>query len=198
MAGNADGAGEKAALRASLLAVRAALTEQGRRRADEAIARRVAALPEFAAADTVLTYLSFGAEVDTRALIRRAWGAGKRVALPCCVPGTRVMEWYVVETLEGLVKCRFGMEEPARDPACAVDPASAGTRALALVPGLAFDRRGFRVGYGGGFYDRFLATFIGASAGLVRDGALLSALPGLEAHDVPVGIVVAESEVIRP
>lgn len=198
MAGNADGAGEKAALRASFLAARAALTEQGRRRADEAIARRVAALPEFAAADTVLTYLSFGPEVDTRAIIRQAWVAGKRVALPCCVPGTRAMEWYVVDTLNGLVRCRFGMEEPEPDPARAVAPAAAGPHALALVPGLAFDRGGFRIGYGGGFYDRFLVEFAGVSAGLVRDAALLPSLPALEEHDAPVDVVVTESRVIRP
>lgn len=190
-------AGEKAGLRARLLAERAALPEAVRERADAAIADQVAGLPEFAAADVVLTYLSFGPEVDTRALIRRAWDAGKRVALPCCVPGTRAMEWYAVDTLEGLVACRFGMEEPVPDPARLVDPAAVGPRALALVPGLAFDARGFRIGYGGGFYDRFLATFAGVSAGLVRDEALLPELPGLEAHDAPVDLVIAESRVIR-
>ena len=91
-------AGEKAGLRARLLAERAALAADARERTDAGIAARVAGLPEFAAADTVLTYLSFGPEVDTRAIIRQAWAAGKRVALPCCVPGTRAMEWYVVDT----------------------------------------------------------------------------------------------------
>lgn len=191
-------AGEKAGLRARLLAERAALPGDERDRADAAIVDRVAALPEFAAADVVLTYLSFGPEVDTRALIQRAWDAGKRVALPCCVPGTRCMEWYVVDTLDGLVRCRFGMEEPAPDPAHAVDPALAGPRAVALVPGLAFDRRGFRIGYGGGFYDRFLATFSGVSVGLVREAALLPALLALEGHDEPTDVVVTESQVLRP
>ena len=190
-------AGEKAGLRARLLAERAALAADARERTDAGIAARVAGLPEFAAADTVLTYLSFGPEVDTRAIIRQAWAAGKRVALPCCVPGTRAMEWYVVDTLDGLVRCRFGMEEPAPDPARAVAPDAVGPHALALVPGLAFDRRGFRIGYGGGFYDRFLAEFAGVSAGLVRDDVLLPALPALEEPDAPVDVVVTESRAIR-
>ena len=79
----------KALMRAQFKAVREGLIPGERRAIDEAIARNVAALPEFAAADAVFTYLSFGAEVDTRELIQRAWEAGKTVCLPRVVPGTR-------------------------------------------------------------------------------------------------------------
>ncbi len=192
------GVAAKAALRARLRAAREALPAAERAQADAAIAARARALPELAGADLVLAYLSFGAEVDTRALIAWAWDAGKRVALPCCVPGTRALDWYITDSFEGLVRCRFGMDEPAPDSARALDPSQAGPRAVALVPGLAFDRRGFRIGYGGGFYDRFLAAFPGVSVGLCRDAALLPALPGLEPHDQPVAAVVTESEVLRP
>ena len=88
-----DAATDKPNMRAQFKAVREGLIPGERRAIDEAIARNVAALPEFAVADAVFTYLSFGAEVDTRELIQRAWEAGKTVCLPRVVPGTREMRW---------------------------------------------------------------------------------------------------------
>ena len=101
----------KALMRAQFKAVREELSVGERCAIDEAIARNVAALPEFAAADGVFTYLSFGAEVDTRELIQRAWEAGKTVCLPRVVPSTREMRWYAVESFDGLVRSSFGVEE---------------------------------------------------------------------------------------
>ena len=106
---------------------------------DAAIAGNVAGLPEFAEADGVFTYLSFGAEVDTRILIECAWTVGKAVALPRVVPGTRQMRWYAVDSLDCLERSSFGVEEPPADPAREVTPRDFHTP-VALVPGLAFDR----------------------------------------------------------
>lgn len=185
---------DKNQLRRRFRALRAGLPEGERRAIDAAIAGNVAGLPAFAGADGVFTYLSFGAEVDTRALIERAWGLGKTVALPRVVPGTRQMRWYAVDSLAGLEHSSFGVEEPAADPAREVAPAD--FRApVALVPGLAFDREGYRLGYGGGFYDTFLPAFPGISMGLCRTAQLAERLPH-DTHDVPVDLVVTEREVI--
>lgn len=186
-----DTAADKAQMRAYFKAVREGLIPGERRAIDGAIARNVAALPEFAAADRVFTYLSFGAEVDTRALIQCAWEAGKTVCLPRVVPGTREMRWYAVESLDGLVRSSFGVEEPPDDPSREADPADF-AHSVALVPGLAFDRAGFRLGYGGGFYDAFLPGFPGTSIGLARTCQLVEALPVRDAHDAPVDVVVTE------
>ena len=186
----------KEGARVHFKAVREGLSAGERRALDEAIARNVAALPEFAAADAVFTYLSFGAEVDTRGLIQRAWDAGKTVCLPRVVPGTREMRWYTAGYLDGLVRSPFGVEEPPDDPTREVLPADF-ARPVALVPGLAFDREGFRLGYGGGFYDAFLPDFPGASIGLARACPLVDRLAVRDAHDVPVGLVCIEGEVIR-
>lgn len=181
---------DKDQLRQRFKALRAALPEGERRAIDAAIAENVAALSAFAEADGVFTYLSFGVEVNTRELIERAWGSGKAVALPRVVPGTRAMRWYAVDSLDGLERSSFGVEEPVADPACEVTPAD--FRApIALVPGLAFDREGYRLGYGGGFYDAFLPTFPGASIGLCRTAQCLDRLPH-DTYDVPVDRVVAE------
>ena len=95
---------------------------------------------------------------------------------------------------------RMGIEEP---PACAsrlVDVSTLGPRALALVPALAFDERGYRLGYGGGFYDAFLAQFLGVAAGLAREATLLGdlgALGALEPQDLPVDLVVTDARSAR-
>lgn len=181
---------DKNLLRQHFRMLRAKLSEGERRAADAAIAGRMAALPEFAEADGVFTYLSFGDEVDTRELIERAWSLGKTVALPRVVPGTRQMRWYAVDSLDCLERSSFGVEEPPADPAREVTPRDFHTP-VALVPGLAFDREGYRLGYGGGFYDTFLPTFPGTSMGLCRAAQLADHLPH-EDYDMPVDEVVTE------
>lgn len=115
----------------------------------------------------------------------------KVVALPRVVPGTRAMRWFSVDSLEGLERSPFGVEEPPADAAREVFPAVL-PLALALVPGLAFDAAGFRLGYGGGFYDTFLADFPGTTVGLCRT-CQLSAVPLPRGpYDLPVGLVVTE------
>lgn len=196
MPGASVAAAAKAALRRRFRAERAALDPACRARIDAAIAARVVACPAFARAAIVFAYLSFGAEVDTCALIQTAWRAGKVVAVPR-VLGPRELGWYRIDTFDGLERSPQGMEEPVPDVRRAVDPqdASRAARMLALVPGLAFDRVGYRLGYGGGFYDAFLRGFPGTSLGLCRAAALVPSLDGLSArepHDVPVAQVVTE------
>lgn len=185
----------KGELRRRLLRQRDALPQDVRQAADEALCRHVLALPAFRDAPVVLSYLSMGSEVETRRIIDAAWQAGKVVALPRVV-GPRVLRWYRVGGPSGLAsleRSAFGVLEPADDPACEVVP---DMPALALVPGLAFDRRGFRLGYGGGFYDVFLSGFAGASLGLARSVSLLDELAVREAHDLPVRQVVTERGVV--
>ena len=182
---------EKQEWRTHFKELRAQIPVPERKRIDAAIAQRVCNLDAFQSCDLLLAYLSFGAEIETRDIIRAAWEGGKIVALPRCVPGTRNMKWYQISTFDGLVKSSLGVEEPADDPAYEVDPA-AFSQVLCLVPGLTFDARGFRMGYGGGFYDAFLRDFSGTSVGLCRRAQLSDTVPALEVHDLPVNIVVTE------
>lgn len=189
----------KQELRKRLRAKRAEMPAAERVRCDAAICQRVIRLPEYAQAEALFTYLSLGAEADTRAIIREAWACGTDVALPYCVPGTRKLRWFKVTDFEGFVRSRFGVEEPDPGTFPELDPLAAGN-ALALVPGLAFDQQGFRIGYGGGFYDTFLAAFPGLSVGLCREPQLLpslSTLHALEAHDRAVDIVVSDLRMVR-
>jgi len=183
--------GEKAALRALLKQQRQALLAQAAGQSDAAITAGLLAWPLFARADVLLTYVSTPGEVDTLALIRAALAQGKTVAVPRCLPERR-MVFGRISALEELVPGAYGIPEPP--PECPT--AEAGSNSLCLVPGLAFDSRGNRIGYGGGYYDRFLAGFPGISVGLVRQDFLKTALPA-EATDRRVDYLAAETGIIQ-
>jgi 5-formyltetrahydrofolate cyclo-ligase len=191
---------KKRALRTKYRVIRKEMGAEERARVDRLIARRLEVLPEWEKADLVLAYLSFGSEVDTHGLIEAAWSTGKRVAIPYCLPGTRDMVWYRVMSYDGLAKSSFGVLEPNPETFEQVNPES-GLAPLAIVPGLAFDSLGYRLGYGGGFYDTFLSGFSGKSVGLCREGQMVESLSDLgviDAHDLPADVVVSETRVLRP
>lgn len=186
----------KKRMRVRLSGMREMIGAEGRAAADAAIAAKVCAHPAYEQAETVFTYLSVGSEVDTRAIIRDAWEKGKIVAVPRCVPRTNLMDWYRLEDFEGLENGSFGIEEPPADPSRLMEVPPAGSDAaayaVALVPGYTFDREGYRLGYGGGFYDVFLPTFGGTSLGLCRQVQFSEdPLPHHDA-DIPVDHVICD------
>lgn len=182
----------KALLRAQLKEQRKQLGAQARAAADHLICERVCAHEAFASADVVLTYLSFGPEIDTRELIRASWDAGKTVAIPRVVAGTRLMKWYRIKSFDDLELSSFGVEEPLADPANE-QMLGTGERMVAIVPGFTFDKDGYRLGYGGGFYDTFLSEFDGISVGLCRAALAhddLSSEGVIDVHDRAVDVVI--------
>ena len=107
------------------------------------------------------------------------------------------MTWHIVTSFENLIRSNYGIDEPADNETTRVDP-SKFKLPLALVPGLSFDHRGFRIGYGGGFYDIFLESFPGIAIGLCREQFLVKEGIPHEDHDLPVALVVTEDRLIRP
>lgn len=186
-------AGERKSLfRASMKAFRGGLSKADRAAASERITHEVVSCEAYQRAETIFSYLSFGTEVETRGIIRQAWADGKTVALPRCT-GQRALRWYRATSFEGFEKSRHGMWEPPEDPASEVAP-NAPASSLAIVPGLAFDARGMRLGYGGGYYDAFLACFPGIAIGVCFSCQLIPSLSayGLtEPHDQPVSRVIS-------
>lgn len=181
----------KCALRKSLIEKREEMDEAERRQLDAVIQRKVISHPAFIRADAVLTYLSIGCEVDTRSIVEAAWSQGKTVAIPRCT-GPHRMEWFRIHDFDGLETSPFGIKEPPLDAETAIHPAAC-QNPIALVPGLAFDKAGFRLGYGGGFYDAFLQDFKGVSMGLCRAGQQVDSLQSMgmvEPHDQPVDVIV--------
>lgn len=189
----------KKELRKKFRTIRKELGEDRRAELDARIEASLAALPEFADMDVLLAYLDFGPEVRTRGIIQRAWEVGKTVALPWCVPGTHEMRWFKITSFDDLVRSSLGVEEP-RPLDETEQLLGTGERMIALVPGLTFDAAGYRLGYGGGFYDTFLAKFDGISVGLCREAQFSEDLVSegiIDAHDLPAQLVVTEDRVIR-
>lgn len=144
----------KRALRAAVLATRDALPPDTRRFAAKAIVRALLATPSFSAARTVLLTLPFGSEWDTRPIALAALAAGKTVVLPRVDAARRRLDLGVVRDLDTDVIAGYrGIPEP-RPETEQMTPAELD---WVLVPGLAFDLAGGRLGYGGGYYDRLLA-----------------------------------------
>ncbi len=183
---------EKDRLRRWALGWLSGLSPQARREGDVVLFRRFLALPQVADARTILLYHGMNTEPDTVRLLPPLWERDKRVCLPRCLPGNQ-MEARLVQRNSRLIRHPYGMLEPGPD--CpAVPPEGID---LVLVPGLAFDRSGGRLGRGGGYYDRWLAGFSGFTAALCRDGLLLDSIPRLP-HDVGVALVVTESGLYGP
>lgn len=162
----------KAALRRELLARRDALPR--REELGRAIQEQVLALPEYRAAGKLLLYLSKGSEVGTWGIFARALSQGREVFAPRCLDGGGRMAFYRVACREDLLPGRFGLWEP--DPA-RCPPLEDARGALCLVPGVAFDGAGFRLGYGKGYYDRFLEAFPAAAVGLCYGALVVPRLP---------------------
>lgn len=183
---------EKARLRRQALDWLATLSSQARIAGDEALFRRFLALPQIESVRTVLLYHGMDTEPDTVRLLSPLWDMGKQVCLPRCLPGNQ-MEARLVQRDSTLVRHPYGMLEPGPD--CPLIPPD--QIDLVLVPGLAFDRSGGRLGRGGGYYDRWLAGFSGITAALCRDGLLMEAIPRLP-HDLGVDLVVTETGLYGP
>lgn len=159
---------------------------------DEGIVRHVTGLAEYENAARIFAYYSIGREVDTHNIIADALKKGKTVALPV-VLGDGVMEYAVMESLRDKFKTgQLSIPEP-RAGAARISP-QAGD--FLLVPALRFDKHGFRLGQGGGYYDRLLAGCRAFSAGLCRERILMEEMP-LEPHDMPVNCLVTENRVTR-
>jgi 5-formyltetrahydrofolate cyclo-ligase len=183
--------GTKAAFRSQLLAGRRALTDDQRVAAGRQLRDAVLAAPETQMAGTVAAYISVGTEPDTRGLVFALWKRGTYVLLPLLRPD-RDLDWASYEGPDSLAAGPHGLLEPTE----ATRGVTAITSAdLVLVPALAADRSGNRLGRGGGSYDRALAR-VGPSVltvALLYDGELLDEVPA-GPHDQPVRCVAVPSK----
>ncbi len=129
---------------------------------DGKIADNVRRLRQYAPAKTILVYVSTAIEIDTKKIIENAWADGKRVAVPRCIPDTRNMDFHFIESFDDLHPGTFGVLEP--DETLPIVEVFDGC--LMIVPAIQFDLQGYRLGYGKGYYDRYMSRFTGVSAGL--------------------------------
>lgn len=187
-----EGQGEaKRSLRRRMLERRAGMAPEERERASRAATAHITATPAFQNAERVAVFLSFGDEIDTWGIVAAAWRLGKEVWAPKVDEKARVLRWGRVRGRDDLVPGPYrGILEPEQAVAAdAVRPD------LVIVPGLAFDGEGYRLGYGGGYYDRCLAGWPGAARyGYAFAWQRVDRVPR-EHHDVPVDALVTDAGV---
>ena len=184
---------EKQRLREERLAAREVLSEQERSVLDDRITQKLLATSEYAEATTVLTYVSVLSEVSTRMFIESALRDGKTVAVPRCLPG-HCLEFVAITSLDQLISAPFGLLEPPKElPALTEEQMDA---SICIVPALLVDTKGYRLGYGAGFYDRFLSTYPGKKICLAYQQNLSQTMLPHTASDVAVDVVITESDVL--
>jgi 5-formyltetrahydrofolate cyclo-ligase len=181
---------EKTALRRRMKAVREAIPPEERDRRAGLIEDRLLVLSEMAPAGTVLLFYSFGSEVATRGITARLRAEGRRVLFPYLEDGD--IEGAEVGPEEALIPSTYGPREPSRR--LPVDPQAVDA---VVTPGLAFDRRGARLGYGGGHYDRYLSRLDERTVrvGIAFREQVVNRVPE-STSDERVHLVVTDLEVI--
>ncbi|MGD7043971.1 5-formyltetrahydrofolate cyclo-ligase [Jeotgalibacillus proteolyticus] len=127
-------------------------------------------------------------EVDTFSIIRRAWEEEKMVSVPKCQRVDRSMCFYKIQSFTEVEPSFFGLLEPIDS----LETTASDQIDLMIVPGIAYTKEGYRLGYGGGYYDRYLQHYKGATVSLCFDEQLIESVP-IEPHDQPVDLVIGES-----
>jgi 5-formyltetrahydrofolate cyclo-ligase len=185
----------KGALRSEMIARRDALPQAERERLAGAFTRLLVAMPEYAAARSVLATMGIGSEWNTRAFLDRAHADGKAVVLPRLTPPPRRLALHRVDDLDRqLIPGVWDIPEPDPERCAAV---TLGDVDFAIIPALAIDRSGYRLGYGAGYFDKLL-TGRGARPFCVTalpSPFVVESLPH-EAHDVPVDLVIDERGIV--
>ncbi len=174
----------KSELRKQVLQEMKALSQEQKQAIDQALTERLLQHPFYQEAKIIATYLSFPHEFQTQELIEQALKDGKKVLIPKTYPKGRMD--FVVYHPQQLVKTSFGLLEPQGD----LEVVDASQIDLIHVPGLAFTTEGYRIGYGGGYYDRYLKHITGHTLSTIYPCQIQDFSP--ENHDIPVQEVLID------
>lgn len=182
----------KKELREAMQTKMAALSKEDRHQISQKLHQQLFKTKLWQEAEIIGLYLSFGHEWDTRAIVKKAWENGKKIAIPKTIPTKKEMKFYQIQDFNELEKGHFGIEEPIVEQTTQVPKNDID---LLIVPGLVFSKDGYRVGYGGGYYDRFLVDFIQPTLSLVWSGQLAEELPTNQ-FDIAVQYLLTENEIM--
>ncbi|MBQ8309850.1 MAG: 5-formyltetrahydrofolate cyclo-ligase [Clostridia bacterium] len=177
----------KQELRRLLKEKRAAISAEQKKEYDSAIVKHILASALFCDASMLLLYAPMEGEITLLPLVRAARSMGKPIAFPRCNTADNTMAFYILEPNARLTEGAYHIPEPPADASLCVPD----ERALCILPGLSFDPNGNRLGYGKGYYDRYLATFPGVTLGALYAQMMLKKIP-TDAHDLPARYLVTE------
>lgn len=164
----------KQELRKKYLQIRKSITPLVRKQKQTDIEEKFFSFDEFKNCKTLFCYVSVACEVDTHNIIKTALSLNKKVAVPKCTDSNGNMDFYYISSFDDLVLGMYDILEPDTGVCKKVSDLSHG---LCIVPGACFDKKGYRVGYGKGYYDRFLEKFEGVSVGLCFGDCITEKIP---------------------
>ena len=156
------------------------------------ITERLLASEEFRNAETIGITISRFPEIDTRQIIESAWEMGKRIAVPKCIHATREMDFRLIQSYKQLETVYLDLLEPIVDETTSVRKNEID---LQIVPGVVFSDEGYRIGFGGGYYDRYMMDYKGYAVSLAFECQTGHPVP-VERHDIPVSKLVTEKREI--
>ena len=184
---------EKDALRKKFKEIRHSIPAEEKEAKDRAICDFAKNLASFRFAEYVLLYAAVPDEISLDALALEALRRNKKIYYPRCNISERTMTYHEVKSPDELSPDSYGIREPS--PASPVfDPEKAEGSAVCFVPGLLFDRDGYRLGYGGGYYDRFLSEFRGNRVGVIYTDFIVEDVPRGR-FDLRMDILLTENNV---
>ena len=184
---------QKDDIREEYKALRREMSREEKFERDSAICKAVENMVSFRYADFVLLYAAQPDEIDVSLIAQSALEKGKHVLFPICDKKTHTMQYHEVKSLDELTPDSYGIAEPSED-APVYDVKNETRGAVCFVPGLVYDRAGYRLGYGKGFYDRYLSEFSGCTIGVVYSDYILPEVPRGR-FDVAVDILLTEKGV---
>lgn len=182
----------KKKLRAEARAMRRSMSPEGKQTLDRKIKNKLLNLWAVREAQTVLCYVSTDIEVDTREFINALLQMGKRVAVPRCEGEKSEMNFYYIESLSELSPGSFGVDEPDPQKNVMVGKTEG---SVCIVPAFMFDKKGYRLGYGKGYYDRYLSRYNGSAIGICYSANLQDELFHGK-YDRAVDLVVTDKEIL--
>lgn len=170
-------------------ALRMALDPELKASMDERICRNFMASATYRYASVLLMYAPKSDEVDVMPIARQAIADKKKVAFPRCIPDTHDMDFYFVEDIDEMERGSYGLLEPS--DTLPIYDRSSGESSACIVPALVYDKKGYRLGYGKGYYDRYLGSFTGSKVGLIYSDFLIDEVPRGR-FDLSVDFMVTE------
>lgn len=183
---------QKNKIRSVYMEKRKSLPSEVHKTYDDKICERFMSLVTYRYADALLMYAPRSHEINVNRIALHALSNGKIVAYPRCDVTGSTMEYHIVESLDQLKPGAYGIMEPTED--LPVYDVKALNKAVCLVPALVYDKFGYRLGYGKGYYDRYLAEFNGAKVGLVYNDFIVQYVPRGR-YDLAVDVLVTEKGV---
>lgn len=185
---------EKNKLRAEFKQIRDAISPEVQAFKSASVWKYVFALEEYKRADTLMLYSNIGSEVRTDVFIPKIFADGKRIVLPVADDKEKLITPYEITDLSCLKAQTYGIKEPDSELIASgnIKQVPKDEIDMVIVPGLGFDMFGNRLGYGGGFYDRFLKDYKGVKAGVSYRECLYYRLPQ-EKNDIKIDMVITET-----